>query len=330
MDASYKNILFYQSSESDVENMIFISIKTQEEKEDITKMLNLLNKEFLVLERSWLQNLKLIRSYNQKKISLILGSPSLKNRVLAKIFNIKFVAYLRNLHPDSNKLTSIPDWVNFYLTKIGIKFNTINPYFADGFLITSEVTNQFLQKRDVINDNVTNIGSIWLNDIKSSTNKIDSDIIFFSQSFKEHGYYSAAREQIDLLKKVIEDSEKVGKKVLLRKHPRDDFNYESKFKKLSIDSSKPSDFLRRISNKNICISPYSTFIFEIMYLGAKIIPIGYQSTEDLNKCFKDAGIDYVFPSDLNLQTIEVNKNYKNALDEFNYDLLKKSLYELLN
>lgn len=207
------------------------------------------------------------------------GSPMLRHRLLAKIFNVKHVYYLRGLHPNPDVASSLSDKLFFKLGKPK-KATLLNAYAGQIALVTSYVNKSFLIARGVDHNKIFVIGAPWLSPGKDrSLDSIVCERVFFiTQAFSFHHHNEAQKEQYDMASNLQDLFASSGFKFVVRKHPRDFGDYEG----FDVDSSDSKGFIDEVAEGDVVITPYSTLGFELVKYGAR--PVFY-STESMQKIY---------------------------------------------
>lgn len=229
-----------------------------------------------------IQLLSLCRKTKTKKV--IIGVPLLPYRI-ARILSfgkIRFISIIRGVIAQSGEKTSLSSRLFLKLRTLGhLPFmkRILSDYYADIVICTGETTKNFLLSRMVPEKSIKTIGSIYCDErIHLSTNhKYKSNqkvIVFVSSAFAWHGDTSAQNEQLKLIKKINQEINNITSiqkiKLIIRTHPREDIApYQEAFAKdpnIEVDDKAKDPFISYPSDA-LFVSPVSTLIFELAYLG---------------------------------------------------------------
>gem|GEM_PF-5739818 len=204
---------------------------------------------------------------------------------MARAFlTIKYAAYVRSLHLTPEKATSLSDKL-YFLTRKVLPDRIANPYYADRHFISSEVNRCFLAARGIHDSTIKNIGAIWIDKVDTAKTAVgEQRIILIAQAFIEHNNLAAHEEQIQVLNKISLLARKDGKSVLLRKHPRDKYDYR-KLQLVNVtENCAPSkDFISSIGKNDLIITPLSTLAFELISLGANVHFINLETIQEYSQ-----------------------------------------------
>lgn len=285
-----------------------VSTSTLEERNDISSILEGMSIPFLLFSNkaqrgwkffSWFYCFyRFCKFLKKNNISVIIGGPSSRNRYASKLMGIPFASYMRSVHPDPAAITSLSDLI-YHKLKF-LKISWLNPYEANIIFVSTKINREFLIHRGISNRKIHEIGAYWLHHKKvvMSEGSIPS-VIYITQSFSEHRNAEAAGEQLNSILRVKAICAKESLRFILRKHPRDSFNYSGIFlEKEEIDQRNSTDFLFSITKDDILVGSFSTMMLEAMAIGAKILPIHLENNEKANALFKKFGMIPIGLNDL--------------------------------
>ncbi|WP_457593294.1 hypothetical protein [Hydrogenimonas sp.] len=184
-------------------------------------------------------------------------------------YKVTHVGYSRGLLVDPKNIVSTSDAIYFLLRSLHISARLFNNYYADQILSIGETNTKFLSYRGIKTNNIFNIGKV------GKVTKIDplpinrKILIFVTQAFEHHNDTKSQKDQISFLKSLIESSN--GFKIIIRPHPRDNFDYRIfQTEHVSVDRGNKKEFIANNIN-GILISTLSTFAFEWMQFGGKVV-----------------------------------------------------------
>lgn len=312
----------------EVEDLLKILKKSQIAKNDITVYLPIVLKnkitliDYHVIYFKQFMKLKLLNKtiemiqfflmyWNMKPDFLYTGSSMLKYRVISKIFKVTHVAYFRGLMFDPSNYSGFSDKLRFGKFSYLFQSDFFNASYADQIITISEINKKFITSRNIPAEKISLISPPWLkkNDFCMKQNKKIKTLIFITQAFKEHGLNNAHKSQISFLEKLIIYAKSNNLNIIIRKHPRDFHNYNiQQVDGILLNQEPPEGFLRTINSSSMLISPLSTFAFEAIYIGHKVI---FYSTEELDKIYlqsyKYLNISPIYDIDksVNLNNMEI-------------------------
>ncbi len=283
---------------------ICISCATPEEEEELKFTLDLIRIDYFIHSihhNSKSKKKKIYDAINlglkakKNKINVLIGSPCFANRIISRVLNIRFISYLRSVHPDATQLTSLSDKIHYLLSKLKLDSKISNPYYADTILITTPINKIFLENRGINTEEKTfEIGASWLYKINIEENSKNTDqntFIYITQSFLSHNHMEADLEQKENILTICAKLNS-SDKLIIRKHPRDETNYHellksfTDLKKIEINTDKPIEFLHTIHSKSYLIGSFSTLALEAMQLGGNFFPLHLHSHKNLNHLLK--------------------------------------------
>lgn len=302
--------------------LICISTDTPEELLEIEKILSESKRKYVIYRSEgkgkFSKAITLITFLRKNKINTIIGSPCLRNRI-ANFFGVKYISYIRSLHPSPELASSLSDKIYFLFKKIGIESKILNPYSADICFVTSKITEGFLGYRGIEKFNIKNIGACWLDELSTSDSEnLNPSICFITQAFSKHLNEPAHREQIQALENSLDLAYRNEMELIIRKHPRDEYDYEKHFTEkagcIKVNTETPRNFIKNFNPRTIIISSFSTLAFELLGSGASAIFISLGSVPSYDTSFSKIGIipknwRHVNLNDANQYNIEIFKKY---------------------
>lgn len=300
-----------------------LSPETEEEKRDMILMMNEWGTSYLLYSRFFNKKIRYLSKMidcilflffvtkNAGKNTAILAAPCLRNRIASLILSKKYIMYLRCLHSNGENLSFLSDKIDFFMKKFGINSKLTNPYIADVHLITSQQTKRFLSFRKA-DRKVIDIGAIWLKDVKlkKAVNQ-NKRVYFISQAFAEHNFVEPQQEQVDFVKLLKSNVEKMGMELIIKNHPRDYYSYDG----YTLFNGDAEDLINTVSEDDIVISFFSTLGFELSLIGADVKFVSLKSLSD------------IYPPLYQQNNI---KFYENFNDDFSFLLSKKISYKIFS
>lgn len=295
-----------------------ISTDTFEEQREIEKILNDTGIEYIIytapttlknrLGRKIHESLDFLGFLKRNNFHAIIGGPTLRNRVANIIGQQKYISYLRSLHPSPEKLTSLSDQIFSFLKKFSPKANLLNPYHADLCITNSRINEKFLETRGIDSHKIINIGlpilEYNLPPKKFSTNA-SVTIIYITQAFREHNNTQADTEQREIIKHIHKTLNERNLTLTIRKHPRDETNYNELLKgNYTINSLSAQEFIKTIPKNTLIITPFSTLSFEINKNNTKKLFISIKSIPSYDQALDKCGIPYTPWEEIDWKTIE--------------------------
>jgi len=284
---------------------ICISTETKEELKEIEKILSDISAPYQIYQKTKksknrtlnkiLETLSFIKFLHQQGIDTVFGAPTLRNRIAHIFFKKKYINYLRALHPAPELATSLSDQIYFLGKKFKLESRLLNPYEATLCLTNSYITESFLKERDIDKNRIVNIGAVFLEGtpfLKNDDSK--PRVVFITQAYAEHKHPDADKEQQEVIRHILKITKKEDLKLIIRKHPRDNTDYDEVLKDLSedykINTDFPDVFISTLSIKDIAISPFSTMAFELQSRDLRTIFINMHSMPSYDSAFKKNGI----------------------------------------
>ncbi|WP_350648862.1 hypothetical protein [Pseudomonas sp. HY13-MNA-CIBAN-0226] len=271
-------------NDAKLEHMIF-----KPHYENTAKKNKLINKSITKI----IETINLIKIIRNNNITVLLGSPCLRNRLAHLITKVRYGSYIRSLHPDSKNPSSLSDKIYFKFKKFGILNRHLNPYHADACFISTPINSNFLQARSISSDRIKSIGAVWLEDnTRILLTNAPRRIFYLTQAYKEHNKPEAHLEQIEIIKRLLEISSEIKTDIIIRRHPRDNYDYVNEIgsQNIAINDDSPRDFMEQLNKQDTVISAFSTMAFEIAHLGGTIQFITLDSISAYEVAFRDVGI----------------------------------------
>lgn len=192
---------------------------------------------------------------------------------------IRFVSYIRGIIAQSGDDTSSSSKIFRRISWlcVGPLRRVVSDYYADCVVCIGEVTRRFVEERRVPKENVKVLGSIYcdsrfLCDDEGQSRKGRREFVFLSSAFSAHGYQDSQISQSELIVNIftyLKDNYSAEDfDFVVRKHPRERVeDYRGILEKgVRVDDSG-GDAVRCYSKSACFISPISTLLFELAYLG---------------------------------------------------------------
>lgn len=199
---------------------------------------------------------------------VVSGFPMLKHRLAARFLGTRHVVYLRGLMFDSGITSGFSDQLRY--GRLGWLFRSrlFNPYDADKVVTVADINRTFVMDRGVDPDKVVVCGPVWLAEV-GPLKRGEPRIVILTSAYEAHGHKEAHRSQV---RDIAEALSRVEAEVVLRVHPRDNYDYESdeRFSSARINRESSATFLDSIASTDLILSPPSTFAFEAVHIGAKV------------------------------------------------------------
>lgn len=239
---------------------------------------------------SALNAIMMIFSEKKEKCTLrIIGVPLLTYRIANSISGkkVKCFSYIRGIIVKSGESTSLSSkvFLKYGFLKSIFGYKVFSDYYADQVLCVGNITKKFVVSRDVPEENVKVVGSIYCDAKYASKRPLEASnlskpaIIFLSSAFARHGYIRSQAAQLELISKISNYLKtRFGEgevEFIVRTHPREDINlYQGYICPFDLVDSSGKDPLMSYPEKRLFISPMSTMLFELAYLGELTALIG--------------------------------------------------------
>lgn len=193
---------------------------------------------------------------------------------------VRFISYIRGIIAQSGSETSLSSKVfgRVGWLCIGPLKCVVSDYYADCVVCIGEVTRRFVEGRRVPAGNIKVLGSIYCDSRYLSVNNSVAfhggrrEFVFLSSAFAAHGYMDSQASQSELIVEILtylkDNFSSEDFSFVVRKHPRErieDYGYLLEMGAVVDDSG--GDAFRSYSESACFISPISTLLFELAYLG---------------------------------------------------------------
>lgn len=212
--------------------------------------------------------------------SVVIGVPLLTFRLarLLSFRRVRYISYIRGVIAQSTEKTSLSSHVFLkyqWLGRINWVRSWISDYYSNVVICIGESTKRFLITRFVPEDNIKVIGSIYCDsrrgEIPLPSAKAKT-IVFVSSAFEWHGDLDAHKAQTSFILRIkqhLEEYHKVNDyNFIIRIHPRESLQvYRREGSLLSRVDCRGLDPIKAYPKNTLFISPVSSLIFELNYLG---------------------------------------------------------------
>lgn len=287
--------------------MICLSAETVEEYSELKEILSTLNLKYVTYKAStsrgslakFFSAINFLLFLRRNKVSKIIGPPCLRNRAAQHLFSVSFGSYMRAIHPDPSLATSLSDKIYFRARALGLGWSFLNPYHATMHFVSSPLNRTFLTNRNIEESKIFEVGATWLHGfncpVKISTTSY-SKIIYVTQSFASHNNLLAHEEQVSAIAFFAGIARKHDYKFIIRKHPRDMFNYsgmDCSLGEIEVDSVPAANFIESMDGSEVVISSFSTLAFELMQIGISVFPLKLEAVPSFNDKFKSLGVSAI-------------------------------------
>lgn len=215
------------------------------------------------------------------------GYPLLKHRLISLLYpgRLRHYSYLRGLFADPLNYKGFSDRLYLKIKRWPtlLKFNNFQ---CDRIYTVSEINVDFLRARSVQQRIIELIPPPWLDKIAKQREKQvyaikkNSDFYFVTQAFAAHSSEAASESQLEFALKLRIELNKKNLNLIIRKHPRDNIDYE-KYGFL-VNSIPSYEFLVSLNSNDCLISPFSTMAFEASYFNIAII---FYTTPELDSLY---------------------------------------------
>lgn len=202
---------------------------------------------------------------------LLSGFSMLKHRLHARVWAVPHISYIRGLMFNSAVKSGWSDSIRYRLLR-GRNIRLFNAFEASRVLTVASINKDFMTARGVSPHVIEVVGPIWLRDIDRvrPTSSGRSRIFFITQAFEAHGLDEVHRAQVHAVRELAQE---LGNALVLRVHPRDyyDYHLDPALSGVSLDRSRPADFLANLTADDVLVSRLSTMAFEALYIGARVV-----------------------------------------------------------
>lgn len=203
------------------------------------------------------------------------GFSMMKHRVVSGVLGVPHLAYIRGVAFDPTVSVGISDRLRFGWLRRLIPRRVIATYSADHVYTIGEVNREFLLGRGIAADRIHLVGPVWLAG-RSLTNLAASDArptaYFVTGAWEAHGRMEEHEAQLQVTRRLAQNWRN-PRSLGMRIHPRDLHPYESDpaFDDVRVDRSLPGEFLSKLTDQDVLITPLSTLAFEALHLGLPVV-----------------------------------------------------------
>lgn len=196
----------------------------------------------------------------------------------------------------------------------GYLIKNVGVGYADDYIVTGEVTKDYLVEKGINQKNIHCLGSLEFDNYehKPRENQRRKNLCFATSSPIAIGDTKLAKLQLERIEIFLDAfSDKKQNSLTIRVHPRDiPEQYDSLRKKylFNFEHSKGLNVLDEIDRYDILIGGFSTLLFEALQIGVSVI---FYITEDELSRYKNFIDKYQIPFTTDLKDYEsfiVNKN----------------------
>ncbi len=215
----------------------------------------------------------------------IIGVPLLVYRLASflGLGQLTMISYIRGIIAQSGDETSLSSklYRRFGWLCVGPLKRIVSDYYADKVICIGRVTHDFVTSRRVPERNVKVVGSVYCDSrLEVGTGeKIckaeKKEIIFLSSAFAAHGYIDSQSAQTKLALNILEylnsNFSPDEFRFVVRKHPRESAdNYQEVERLGGVIDSGGLDAIVSYAANACFLSPVSTLLFELAYLGRSV------------------------------------------------------------
>lgn len=227
------------------------------------------------------------------------GSPALSHRVFhfLTFYKFKHYIYYRGLlTPSSNSISRSDFFKNRIFKNKLNSFRIVNNFLCDFVFVSGSHNKNFLIKYGVPEKNIVINNSVMIERRKLiSDNRAvlfdDGFYVFITTAYLYHNLISQHNDQLNFIRLFLEKSDDLSIGLILRIHPRDNFDYAEYFIKylesgsLVLDRSSSENFIKSIGCNQKVISPLSTLAFELVFFGFEVVLYSSGSMSGFDKFY---------------------------------------------